>query len=95
MDFLHFLDYLVYASLGVGGWFLRQLWDAVQNLRKDLSLLREELARDYMPRTEIRTMFENIIDEIRLIGTELRAHEQREFAWTKQIVSELGHKVDK
>jgi len=95
MEFTQFMNYFVYTAIGVGGWFMRQLWDAVQNLRKDLSILREELARDYMPRDETKHLFETILEAVKETTHELRSHEQREMLWTKQILAELGHKVNK
>ena len=32
-----------------GGWLMRQLWDAVQTLRKDLKELEVDLAKNYVP----------------------------------------------
>lgn len=58
----------VFAALG---WFCRVLWDAVSDLKTDLSKLREEIAKDYVPRndfkefaTEIRNMFQKISDKL-------------------------------
>jgi len=34
---------------GVGGWLMRQLWDAVQTLRKDFGELEVDLAKNYVP----------------------------------------------
>ena len=39
--------------VGVGGWFARQLWDAVQELKKDVSKLELHLAERYVKRSEI------------------------------------------
>lgn len=59
------------ASLAAMGWFARQLWEAVQKLKDDLSALREEIAKDYVPRDdfkelaqEIRHMFREISDKL-------------------------------
>jgi len=58
-------------GLSVMGWFARQLWDAVKELKIDLSRLREEIAKDYVPKNdfkefvaEIRTMFRRIEDKL-------------------------------
>jgi hypothetical protein len=55
------------AALSIMGWFARQLWDAVTDLKKDLAKLREEIAKDYTPKNdfqmamhELRGMFEII-----------------------------------
>ena len=59
------------VTLTVIGWFARELWGAVKDLRDDLSKLREEIAKDYTRRddfkefaTEIRSMFREISDKL-------------------------------
>lgn len=85
-DFGIFVSYAFTALLGV---VTKTLWDAVQELRKDLARLREEIARDYMPRIEIRDLFEQLINEIRGVSNGLMAHEQRERQWHKETVDEV------
>lgn len=57
--------------LAVTGWFARQLWDAVKELKTDLANLRIEIAKDYTPKQdfqqamiELRSMFEVIRDKL-------------------------------
>ena len=49
---------LINALLGGGftvlGWFARELWSAVKELRSDLVELRETLPRNYVVKTEYR-----------------------------------------
>lgn len=59
------------GGMGVMGWFARQLWDAVKELKADMSSLREEIAKDYVPKndfkefaSEIRGMFRYISDKL-------------------------------
>jgi len=59
------------AGMGGMGWFARQLWDAVKELKTDLAGLREEIAKDYVPKndfkefaSEIRGMFRYISDKL-------------------------------
>jgi len=59
------------AALGAMGWFARQLWDAVKELKADLTALRVEIARDYVAKTdfnpfaaEIRSLFQRIYDKL-------------------------------
>lgn len=65
------LNFTLGAGLTVGGWFCRQLWDAIQELKKDLNALRTEIAKDYTPKQEfremaheIRAMFQRISDKL-------------------------------
>jgi len=41
------------SLLTVGGWFARQLWDAVQELKKDVSKLELHLAEKYVKKSEV------------------------------------------
>lgn len=65
------LNYGLSTTCAVIGWFARELWTAVQTLKDDLYKLREELAKDYMPKdeflgfkAELFTMLRRIEDKI-------------------------------
>lgn len=69
------LLFILGGILGVAqtvlGWFAKTLWDAVQDLKNDLAKLREELAKDYVPKEdfkdslrEIKEMFVFIRDKL-------------------------------
>ena len=46
---------LLFTSAGlVLGWFLRELWTAVKELKIDLAKLREELPKDYVSKSDYR-----------------------------------------
>jgi len=59
------------VGLGVFGWFARQLWDAVKELKADLAKLREEIAKDYVPRNEFREFASELRDMFREISNKL------------------------
>ena len=40
------------GALAALGWFARQIWDAIKELRTDLARLREELPSRYVPKDE-------------------------------------------
>lgn len=42
------------TSLAVAGWFARVLWGAVNELRSDLSRLREELPKTYITKDDFK-----------------------------------------
>lgn len=47
------------------GWFARELWTAVKELKSDLARLREEIPKDYLSKDEYRIdllRLENKID---------------------------------
>lgn len=61
MDFQTLINVGAGAALAVMGWFARELWGAVKELRADLSKLREELARDYITKDD----FKDAVKELR------------------------------
>ena len=60
---------MVNLIAGIGfsalGWFARILWVAVRDLEKDLSKLREELPRTYLPKSEAREAIGDLTREMR------------------------------
>lgn len=64
---------LALASSGLG-WFARELWSAVKDLKGDLAKLREELPKTYVTKDdwradmgEIKSMLSQIFDEQRAL----------------------------
>jgi hypothetical protein len=55
------------SAASVLGWFARELWAAVKDLKADLAKLREELPRSYV----IRDDYKNDIREIKEMLTKL------------------------
>lgn len=55
------------ASASVLGWFARELWAAVKELKADLAKLREELPRTYV----VRDDYKDDIREIKEMLTKL------------------------
>ena len=96
------LQVVGYVIIGLGTWILKTLWSAVSELRhdlteltKDIATLRENIAKDYIPRDEVRDLFDNILREIRESREDLRKHEEREYAWHQATIKELSQKVDR
>lgn len=65
MDLQMALNVALAAGMGVCGWFARELWSAVKELRSDLSRLREELARDYVSKGDFRDALKDVQRELR------------------------------
>lgn len=70
-DYQNIINIAAGCGIGVSGWFARQMWDAVKELKADLAKLREEIAKDYVPRNEfrelaaeLREMFAKISDKL-------------------------------
>jgi len=54
MDFQTVINIGAGTVLTVTGWFARQLWGAVNELRSDLSRLREELPKTYITKDDFK-----------------------------------------
>ena len=59
--------------MAVCGWFARELWAAVKDLKSDLAKLREEIPKAYVQRDDyredmrdIKEMFNKIMDKLEL-----------------------------
>ena len=71
MDAQSIINFAGGASLAVGGWFARQLWDALAELRRDMHALEIDLPKNYVRKdefanavTRIETMLEKIFDRL-------------------------------
>jgi DNA integrity scanning protein DisA with diadenylate cyclase activity len=54
MDSQSILNIVLSSASLVLGWFLREMWSAVKELKSDLAKLREELPKDYVARDDYR-----------------------------------------
>jgi hypothetical protein len=53
MDFQFIINLSGAAALGVGGWFARQLWDSVKELKTDISSIRLHMSESYVKKSEV------------------------------------------
>lgn len=63
---------LVSIATGVLGWFARQMWDAVQNLRKDLTVLQVQISENYVRYERLKDILKPLMDGIEEIKEILR-----------------------
>lgn len=71
MDFQTVVNVGAGAALAVMGWFARELWGAVKQLRDDLSRLREEIAKDYVSKADFRDAIRELKDLLVAIDNKL------------------------
>lgn len=71
MDTQIFINWIGGVILAAGGWFGRQLWDASQELRRDLHQLEVNLPKEYVQKVDldkrmqhIEDMFQRIYDKL-------------------------------
>jgi hypothetical protein len=71
MDTQNILNMVSVAAIGAGGWFARELWGAVKELRSDLHDLEIDLPKSYVAKLDmdkrmdhIEGMFQRIYDKL-------------------------------
>ena len=74
MDYQPLINYGFSACLAVAGWFAREIWGAVRELRTDMSKLRETLPVNYVLKDdyrrdiyEIKAMLIKLVDRVDLL----------------------------
>lgn len=55
MDAQALINVALFAISSATGWFAREMWNAVKELKADLSKLREELPKEYVARDDYRS----------------------------------------
>jgi len=53
MDWQHLINIGGAAAVGVMGWFARQLWDSVKELREDIAAIRLHVSENYVKKSEV------------------------------------------
>jgi hypothetical protein len=71
MENQHLINVVLGIGLSVAGWFARELWAAVKELKADLSKLREDLPRTYVARDDYREDIKSIKDMLAKIFDKL------------------------
>ena len=71
MENQHLINALIGGGFAILGWFARELWGAVKELRADLVKLREDLPKDYVAKDdyredirEIKALLERIFEKL-------------------------------
>lgn len=54
------------------GWFAKQMWEAVKELRTDLAKLRVEIAKEYVSYDRMDSVLEPIMDALNEIKASLK-----------------------
>jgi len=67
------------AALAVIGWFARQLWDSVKELKADIADLRLHVSETYVKKSEMET---------------LEAQMDKRFDRVEQMIVKLYDKID-
>lgn len=71
MSTLELFNYALTIGVGVLGWFARELWTAVKNLKEDLVTLKEEVWLHYLRRDDFRDFRNEILNVLQRIENKL------------------------
>ena len=71
MEMQNFINLFGGAALSALGWFARQLWDAMKELRADLHTLEVNLPENYVKRSDLDKRMERIEDMFQRIYDKL------------------------
>jgi hypothetical protein len=73
MDMQSLINLFGGAALLVAGWFLREMWDAVKDLRGDLHNLKADLPKEYVLKVDLDKRMQHIEDMFQRIYDKLDA----------------------
>ena len=72
VEYQVYINFALVTVSGIIGWFARELWTAVKDLKSDLSKLREELPKTYVARDDYREDMRDIKEMLGKIFDQLR-----------------------
>jgi len=79
MDWQNIINICGGTALAVAGWFARQLWDSVKELKTDIGDLRLHMSETYVKKSELDT---------------LRSDMDKRFDRLEQMIARLYDKID-
>ncbi len=71
MNVQEIFNFVIPVVCGVLGWFCRELWTAVQELKKDLAKLREELPTHYVTKDDFNDRWFEVLKALHRIEDKL------------------------
>ena len=71
MDFQAMMDFVLPTTCAVLGWFCRELWTAMQELKTDLAKLREELPTHYVSKDDFNDRWTEVLKSLHRIEDKL------------------------
>jgi len=60
MDWQILINLILGAALASVGWFARQVWDSVQDLRRDIHQIEIDLPSNYVKKSDIDSRFDKL-----------------------------------
>lgn len=60
MDYQAILNIVLGSMLAIGGWFVRQMWDAVTKLKDDLKKIEVDMPTHYVRKDDMEARFDRL-----------------------------------
>lgn len=79
MDWQNFINVGAGGLLAIGGWFCRQLWDSVKELKADIADLKLHVSETYVKKSDVEN---------------LRTDMDKRFDRIEQMIARLYDKID-
>jgi len=77
MPSLELFNYVLLAGVAVLGWFARELWSAVKDLRLDMITLKDYVAQNYTRKDDFREFRSELLGFLQRIETKLDGKQDR------------------
>ena len=77
MEFQTVLNVILGSLTGILGWFGREMYSAVTQLKDDLYKFREEVAKEYIPKNDFNMFKEELFKTLRRIEDKLEKKSDR------------------
>ena len=71
MDTQSVMNFISVSAIAVGGWFAREIWGAVKELRKDLHAIETDLPKTYVSKFDMDKRMDHIEDMFKRIYDKL------------------------
>jgi len=68
---VEFINYILLAGMGILGWFARELWSAVKELRKDMISLKNHVTENYTRKDDFKDFKNEILGFLQRIENKL------------------------
>ena len=62
MDTQSIMNFISVSAIAVGGWFAREIWGAVKELRRDLHAIETDLPKSYVSKFDMDKRMGTIVE---------------------------------
>lgn len=71
MNPFELISLITAGTSAILGWFAREMWSAVKELKADLAKLREEIPKNYVSKDDFSERFREVVDLLHRIENKL------------------------